>query len=82
MTTLAYNELVRQVDMLQVEEQLRLAAYLLDHVRRTVSQDKTRPKWRDIRGMATYPMLGEDAQEWVSRTRSESDEQREKQWSE
>ena len=80
MTTLAYNELVKQVDALQVEEQLRLAAYLLDHVRRAVSQDKPQYKWADICGLYPYPMLGEDAQEWVSRTRRESDEQRERTW--
>jgi len=35
--------------------------------------------WRDIRGSVTYPMVGADAQAWVSRTRRESDESREKQ---
>ena len=39
-----------------------------------------RRHWREIRGIVTYPMCGEDAQEWVSRTRRESDEHREKQW--
>ena len=34
--------------------------------------------WAEIRGKAPYPLLGEDAQNWVSRTRKESDEQREK----
>ncbi|WP_196521730.1 hypothetical protein [Nostoc sp. WHI] len=29
-------------------------------------------------GMASYPLLGEDAQEWVSRTRREGDEHRER----
>lgn len=36
--------------------------------------------WREIRGLVAYPMFGEDAQQWVSRTRREADEQREKQW--
>jgi hypothetical protein len=35
--------------------------------------------WVEIRGKASYPLLGEDAQNWVSKTRKESDEQREKQ---
>jgi hypothetical protein len=33
-----------------------------------------------VRGIVAYPMCGEDAQAWVSRTRREADEQREKQW--
>jgi hypothetical protein len=80
--TTTYNELVQLIDALQMDDQLRLAAYILERTRQTVVQDKTRHKWRDIRGMATYPLLGEDAQEWVSRTRRESDEQRQMQWSE
>ena len=80
--TTTYNELVQLIDRLQIDEQLRLAAHILERTRQTVGQDKPQHKWRDIRGMATYPMLGEDAQEWVSRTRNESDEQRQEQWSE
>lgn len=34
-------------------------------------------KWRDIGGLAPDLLAGEDAQEWVSRTRAESDRQRE-----
>lgn len=80
--TTTYNELVQLIEMLQLDEQLRLAAYILERTRQTVVQDKPRYKWRDIRGIATYPLVGEDAQEWVSRTRRESDEQRQMQWSE
>lgn len=76
-----YDEVRKQVDSLQVEEQLRLAAYLLERARQNVVvQEKPKRKWAEIRGMATYPMLGEDAQEWVTRTRRESDEHREAQW--
>ena len=81
MSTLGYNELVKQVDTLQVEEQLRLAAYLLERARQMDISDKPKRKWRELRGLATYPMLGEDAQAWVSRTRRKSDEQRQAQWS-
>ena len=35
--------------------------------------------WMEIRGIMPYPMCGEDAQAWVSRTRQESDEHRERQ---
>ncbi len=30
--------------------------------------------WREIRGSVASPLLGEDAQAWVSRTRHESDD--------
>ena len=31
-----------------------------------------RRSWSEIRGRVAYPLCGEDAQAWVSRTRSES----------
>ena len=33
--------------------------------------------WSEIEGASTYPMVGEDAQAWVTRTRREGDEYRE-----
>ena len=39
-----------------------------------------RRSWREIRGTVPYPLCGEDAQAWVSRSRRDSDEQRERQW--
>jgi hypothetical protein len=38
-----------------------------------------RRAWREIRGSVQYPLCGEDAQAWVTRTRRESDEHRERQ---
>ena len=37
-----------------------------------------RRSWREIRGSVPHPLCGEDAQAWVSRSRRESDEQRER----
>ncbi|MBN1487019.1 MAG: hypothetical protein JW981_05205 [Anaerolineae bacterium] len=68
-----YDELVKQVDTLEIEDQLRLAAYILGRARLTVSQIRPAQKWADVCGLFTYPMLGEDAQEWISRTRREGD---------
>jgi hypothetical protein len=34
-------------------------------------------KWSEICGEAEHPLAGEDAQQWVSRSRRESDEDRE-----
>src|SRR5262249_25097063 len=36
--------------------------------------------WMSLRGIAPNLLEGEDAQTWVSRTRRESDEDRERQW--
>ena len=37
------------------------------------------PSWSEAEGMFSYPIMGEDAQEWVTRTRREGDEHRERQ---
>jgi hypothetical protein len=39
--------------------------------------DAPRRSWSEIRGAAPYPLTGEDAQEWVSRSRQEDDAHRE-----
>ena len=39
---------------------------------------KSRPSWGAAAGMFEYPLVGEDAQAWVTRTRREGDEQRER----
>jgi hypothetical protein len=72
------DELMVQANSLTLDEQLRLAAYLLERVR---TGHSPRRKWREIRGLAHPSLLGEDAQSWVSRTRDEADEHRERQWS-
>jgi hypothetical protein len=69
-------------------EILALAAKLSEDDRREVArqllsndgseQPKKRLKWSDLAGRASYPMCGEDAQQWVSRSRRESDEHRER----
>jgi hypothetical protein len=71
--------LMRQASTLTVDEQLRLAAYLVEQARKDYSATPRR-KWAEIEGIAPYPLVGENAQDWVTRTRHESDEQREQQW--
>ncbi len=43
-------------------------------------QPPERHNWMSVRGIAPNLLGGEDAQEWVSRSRCEADEHREKQW--
>ncbi|NEP03794.1 MAG: hypothetical protein F6K25_10280 [Okeania sp. SIO2G4] len=72
------NELISKSEELNIEKKLQLMRYLSSHLQRNDnSTPKPRRKWRDIQGKATYPLVGEDAQEWVSRTRQEATENRE-----
>jgi hypothetical protein len=78
MSSEALQNLVRQAEALSPDEQLRLIAYLVEKVRAAYLSPKPRRKWAEICGAAPYPLLGEDAQVWVSRTRCEDTEQRER----
>jgi hypothetical protein len=52
-------------------EQLTVMGHLVERMKKNIT------KWSDLKGMAPYPLSGEDAQECVSRTRREGDEHRE-----
>ena len=67
-------EVVERADRLAPDEQLRLVTHLVERARRGLLSKSPRRKWRDIRGLATHPMCGEDAQEWVSRLRHHGDD--------
>lgn len=76
MTYNTLQQLKQQADTLTLEEQLELIAYLAEKARQAQPTNKPRQKWSEIRGLASAPALGEDAQTWVSRTRQEADEYR------
>ena len=69
------DEVIRKADSLSPAERLRL----LEHLSRKMSHPRAGRRWREISGAAPYPLLGEDAQSWVSRTRRDADEHRHKQ---
>jgi hypothetical protein len=69
------DELIRRAERLSPEDRQRL----LEHLSHSVSTGRVHRQWREIRGEAAYPLLGEDAQTWVSRTRREGDEHRQSQ---
>lgn len=71
------EKLIQQADLLTPEDRRELIEHLLNR-----SESVSRRKWAEIAGTAPYPMAGEDAQEWVSRTRKEGSRKRERQWSE
>jgi hypothetical protein len=67
-------EILREIESLSADEQRELAERLARQG--TSPSSAEAPKWADIRGSAEYPMMGEDAQAWVTRTRREADERR------
>jgi hypothetical protein len=69
------------VAQLPPHDRKRLAETILRDLANEASPDAPhRRLWREIRGSVPYPLCGEDAQAWVSRSRRESDEQRERHW--
>jgi len=75
--SLSLEKVLSEIEELTPEEQLMVMSRLLESVKKHLSQTKPKAKWSDLKGMAPYPLFGEDAQEWVSRTRREGDEHRE-----
>jgi len=80
MSSQRLDSLIAQAELLSVEEQLKLAGYLVERARQTCATPAPHYRWRDVRGLARHPMLGQDAQDWVSRSRQEDTEGREKGW--
>ena len=78
MTTTMLHELIEKADALSPEEQWLLANHLVSRALRQMPAAKSRRKWSDLRGALPYPALGEDAQAYISRTRREGDEHRER----
>lgn len=76
MTANLLDDLIKQSEKLTPDEQLQLIARLADRARGNYPASKPRRQWREICGAAPYPLVGEDAQDWVSRTRRESDDHR------
>jgi len=76
MTGPAYEDILRQIASLPLVEQLRLIARLAERLCSRHGMDTGGPRWEDYAGSAPHPLCGQDAQDWVSRTRQESDEAR------
>ena len=72
------NLLFRQSERLSLDEQLALATQLIERARQGAPAPQRR-QWSEICGLFPYPLAGEDAQAWVTRTRREGAEQREAQ---
>lgn len=72
MATLTIDELVETAQSLGPGERRLLIEHLEDGLRKK-RLSRERLRWEDAAGIAKYPVCGENAQAWVSRTRAESD---------
>ncbi|MCG3199144.1 MAG: hypothetical protein GHCLOJNM_03653 [bacterium] len=77
MSSAIYARILEETRGLSCEELDELIQALEERKIHLGSSLAERPRWKDLRGSAPYPLCGEDAQEWVTRTRRESDERRE-----
>ncbi|WP_066379121.1 MULTISPECIES: hypothetical protein [unclassified Anabaena] len=75
--SLSLQKMLNEIDKLTPQEQLTVMGYLVERMKQHVIPAPSKRKWSDLKGMASYPLLGKDAQEWVSQTRREGDEYRE-----
>jgi hypothetical protein len=71
-----YERILHEAEGLSREEQLLLIERLAERLRVGIAPTAPRPRWEDYAGSAPYPLCGEDAQAWVTRTRQESEEAR------
>ncbi len=78
MASRAVRAILKRAEALSPEERQELLDQLQEQVETEEHAVEPRPSWQSIAGTLPYPVLGEDAQEWVSRTRREGDENREK----
>lgn len=79
MGSVTYEKLLEEARNLAPAELDDLIEVLTRCKAESVVPDKRRPRWEDFVGSAPYPLCGEDAQDWVKRTRRESDEHRSRQ---
>ncbi len=70
------DQAIRQVEALTPDERLQLIARVAGRIRLSRKPETLRRKWAEISGAAVYPLMGEDAQAWVERTRREDTEHR------
>jgi len=74
-----YEQVVKP---LPAAERLRLVEKIVRDLSAPLAESEplNRYDWMSLRGIAPNLLAGEEAQAWVSRTRREADESRERQW--
>jgi len=76
MASTELEEIIKRAEQLPPDEQLYLISYLAERARLAYKELPIRRYWKEIVGTVPYPALDEDAQDWVSRTRAESEQER------
>ncbi len=73
------QQVLSDIDRLSPTDRIQVMTHVIESIKEYVPTEPIKPqrKWHDLRGMVMAPLMGEDAQEWVSRTRQEGDEHRE-----
>ena len=66
------NQVASLAGQLLPEERQQLAETILRELAPGATPGRRRRLWREIRGSVPFPLCGEDAQAWVSRSRSEA----------
>lgn len=74
MTSAACEKILREAQLLSPREVEDLIISLIGQREKKEDLGSSEIGWEDVRGSAQYPICGEDAQEWVTRTRREADE--------
>jgi len=71
------REIMEKIEHLTTDQQLRLIGMLSEMARAPKGvADASRLKWSDLPGILECPACGEDAQEYISRSRREDDAKR------
>jgi hypothetical protein len=72
------QQVLSDIDRLSPADRIQVMSHVIESIRVYVPTEsvKSTRKWRDLKGMVTAPLMDEDTQEWVSRTRREGDEHR------
>lgn len=73
------QQVLSDIDRLSPTDRIQVMTHVIESIKEYIppESNKLARKWSDLKGMVTAPLMGEDAQEWVSRTRREGDEHRE-----
>ena len=80
MADITLESVLEQAEQLPPADQLRLVAILADLTRQRLPETDTGYSWLSLKGRTAYPLFGEEAQDWGSRTRRDGTESRESQW--
>lgn len=72
------QNILKQAEQLSYEERLELIRGVAELMKSHPPLTRHKRKLSEFRGRVQHPFLGEDAQAWVTRTRQEGDEHRER----